>query len=311
MSKSKLIVIVGPTASGKTELAVRLAKKYNGEIINADSRQIYKEMDVGTAKPRGKWIKISKQKSFIYKGIRHHLVDFLEPNKEFNVAKYKKLAIKTIKSVTNRNKLPILVGGTGLYIKVVIDNLKIPNIKPQLKLRRNLEEELRKRGLKHLYQKLIKLDPDAGYIVDQNNPRRIIRALEITLASKIPFSKQRKKGKELFDSLQIGLKIPKEKLKKLIDKRVDLIMKSGFLREVKLLIKKYNSKLTVFDAIGYQELTAYLNNKTTFKEATELIKKKTKDYARRQLTWFKKDKRIHWLKSPKKAERLVKKFLQT
>lgn len=309
MTKLKVLTIVGLTASGKTELAVKLAKKYNGEIINADSRQIYKGMSIGTAKPKGKWIKTGKQKLFIYKGIRHHLIDFLEPNKEFNVAKYKKLAIKIIKSVTSRNKLPILVGGTGLYIKAVIDNLKIPNIKPQLKLRRNLEEEIRKNGLATLYNKLIKLDPEAAYVIDPSNPRRIIRALEIIMVSKKPFSAQRKKGKELFNSLQIGINISPKQLKKRINKRVRLMLKAGLLKEIKSLIKKCGSDQKAFDAIGYREIINYLNNTATLKKAIELIKKNTQAYARRQLTWFKKDKRIHWVKTIKEAEKLTNNFL--
>ena len=309
MTKLKVLTIVGLTASGKTELAVKLAKKYIGEIINADSRQIYKGMSIGTAKPKGKWIKTGKQKSFIYKGIRHHLIDFLEPNKGFNVAKYKKLAIKTIKSVTSRNKLPILVGGTGLYLKAVIDNLIIPQIPPQPKLRQQLEKQLKQKGLGWLYGKLIRLDPGAYSIIDPHNPRRVIRALEITLISKKPFSTQRKKGKELFNSLQIGINISPKQLKKRINKRAKLMLKAGLLKEIKSLIKKYGSDQKAFDAIGYREIINYLNSAITLKKAIELIKKNTQAYARRQSTWFKKDKRIHWVKTIKEAEKLTNNFL--
>jgi len=319
MSRSKILVIVGPTASGKTEWAIKLARKFKGEIINADSRQIYKAMNIGTAKPldppgRGPIRKADlgpkTQEEYFYKGVRHYLIDLLKPTKDFNVAKYKRLAIKTIRAILKRKKLPILVGGTGLYIKAVIDNLKIPPTQPQPKLRQQLEKQLRQKGLKSLYEKLIRLDPEAAYIVDPNNPRRIIRALEITLTTKKPFSTQRKGGQKLFDTLELGINNSKERLFQKIEQRVDKMMQNGLFEEVKILVKKYGPNCLAFDAIGYRELIEYLNNKTTLKKAVELIKKNTRQYARRQMTWFKKDKKIHWVKSVKEAIKLTEVFLE-
>lgn len=316
----KLIVILGPTASGKSELAVKIAQKFsaiggptygwNGaEIISADSRQIYKGMNIGTAKPPGKWLTKKGKKYFSYKTITHHLVDFLEPNKNFTVAEYKKQALRIIGDIIKRKKLPILAGGTGLYIKAIVDNLAVPSVPPQPKLRKKLEKLLAQHGVDYLFKKLIEKDPEAAYIIDPKNPRRLIRALEITLASKTPFSQQRKQGKQLFDTLQIGITQPKELLLSRINKRADIMMKEGLLREVKRLIKKYGENNQAFDAIGYREFIAYSKGKIALEDAIEIMKKNTWQYAKRQITWFKADHRIHWIKNYKEAEILIKKFL--
>ena len=197
--KNKLIVILGPTASGKTDLAIKLAKKYNGEVVSADSRQIYKGMDIGTAKPLD------------LKGIAHWLLNIKKPNQDYTVAEYKKNAVKAIKNIQKRGKLAILAGGTGLYIKAVVENLNIPKVKANPLLRQKIEKEIEKRGLDYVFKKLIKLDPEAAYIVDPKNPRRVIRALEVCLLTKKPFSEQRKTGKALFDVLEIGISLPEEK----------------------------------------------------------------------------------------------------
>ena len=296
----KIIVISGPTASGKTDLAIKLAKKFNGEIISADSRQIYKGMDIGTAKP----IKSERKK------VKHHLIDIKNPDKNYTVSQYKKDCLIAIKKIIQRKKIPILVGGTGLYIKAVVDNLEIPEIKPDLRLRNKLEKDLKLKGLNHLYQKLIKLDPEAAYIIDSKNPRRIIRALEITLKTKKPFSQQRKSGKKLFDCLKIGISLPKEKLRQKINKRTNQILKNGLIKEVKGLIAKYPPENPVFDAIGYREIINYLQGKISFDEATALIKRNTWRYAKRQLTWFKKDKEIHWIEKERIILKFTKQFLK-
>ncbi len=304
----KIIVVLGPTASGKSALAVKIAKKFNGEIISADSRQIYRGMDIGTAKPT------KKEFSRIF----HYLIDVKNPDQNYTAVDYKQDAIKAIKKVIGKNKLPILIGGTGLYIKAVIDNLEIPDVKPDQKLREKLDEEIKKCGLKHVFEKLVDLDPEAVYIVDPNNPRRVIRALEIVLKTKKSFSAQRQAGKPMLDFLEIGLDVPKKELDKRIDKRVDLMIRAGLLKEVEKLVKKYGTKQQSFDAIGYREIIGFLNNlcysndrknRIAIKQTTELIKRNTRNYAKRQMTWFKKDKRIHWVKNQKQAEKLVKKFL--
>ena len=295
----KLIVVVGPTASGKSVLAIKIAKQFNGEIISADSRQIYRGMDIGTAKP-------TKEEMTT---IPHHLIDIKNPDENYTVAEYKKDTLKAIKKIITKGHLPILVGGTGLYVKAIIDNLKIPNVKPDLKLRQNLELRIKNYGLKSVYNELINLDPEAAYIVDPNNPRRIIRALEIALKTKKPFSTQRKTGKPLFDSLEIGIEWPKNALDERINKRIGLMIKEGLINEVKNLIKKYGAESQSFGAIGYREIIDYFDKKISLQEAIGLIKRNTKNYAKRQTTWFNKDKKIHWIKNEKRTEKLVEKFL--
>lgn len=296
--KPKILVIVGPTASGKTDLAIKIAQKYKGEIVSADSRQIYRDLNIGTAKPT-----MAEMKK-----VKHYLIDIKNPDEEYTVAQYKKDAIAAIKKILRKGKMPILIGGTGLYIKAVVDNLEIPEVKPNPRLRRKLEKELKTKGLPHLYEKLIKLDPEAAYIIDRNNPRRVIRALEITLATSKPFSSQRKSGKKLFDALKIGVDSPREKLKARIYKRVDKMIELGLINETKQLLKKYPADLPAFDAIGYRELINYLQGKISLPEAIDLINKNTWHYAKRQMTWFKKDKETIWIKNKGEAEGLLRDF---
>ncbi len=331
-SLPKIIVIFGPTASGKSELAVNLARKFNGEIISADSRQIYKGMDIGTAKvahdqisnstlpagrqefliskqiPKSK-IRISKQ-TYFYKGIEHHLIDIVPPNKTLTAAEYKEKALATAKEILKKGKIPIVCGGTGLYIRTIVDNLKIPEIPPNPKLRAKIEKEIDKKGLPSVYQKLLKLDPKAKEFIDPKNPRRIIRALEVCLLAKKPFSELRQKDEPLFEVLQVGINIPKEKLYKRINKRVDAQIKAGLLKEVRRLAKKYSWKLPSMSGLGYKEFKNYFVGKESLESAVETLKKNTRDYAKRQITWFKKDKRIQWIKNGKEAEKIVKNFLK-
>lgn len=299
MQRPKLIVIVGPTASGKTALALRLARMFDGEIISADSRQIYRGMNIGTAKAPEKELK----------GIKHYLVDIKNPDKEYTVAEYKKDAIRAIRAILKKGKLPILVGGTGLYVKAVVDNLDIPAVKPNSALRKKLEMRIEKKGLAALYRELVERDPEAAYIVDGKNPRRVIRALEVTLMTGKPFSAQRKKGKRIFDILEIGILKTPDELKKTINRRADKMIENGLANEVKKLIKKYGRKPVAFDAIGYREIIDTLEGKITLAEAIELIKKKTWAFARRQMTWFRKDQKIKWVKNEKEAIAHVQKFL--
>jgi len=300
--KLKLIVILGPTASGKTELAVKLAQKFNGEIVNADSRQIYREMDIGTGKVESqKFIKLKvyKVKSSI------HLISIVNPDQQFSLTQYKKLAINKIKEIQRRNKTPFLVGGTGLYISSVIDNLEIPKAPPDDKIRKRLE----KLSSEKLFIKLKKTDLKSAKIIGENNKRKLIRALEVYEITGKSFSEQQTKGEPLFDVLQIGIKTDREKLYKKIDQRVDEMIKMGLIEETKNLTGKYSFDLPAMSGIGYREIGLYLQNKIVLEEAIQKMKFRTHQYARRQMTWFKKDKRIEWIENYKKAKKLVEKFL--
>lgn len=272
--KPKLVVILGPTASGKTDLAVFLAKKFNGELVSADSRMIYKGMDIGTNKP----------KEF------HHLIDIINPDEDFNVALFKKEAIKEINGIIEKGKLPILVGGTGLYIKSIVENLNFPIVKPDKKLRKDLERKTAEE-LFNIYQKL---DKEGARKIDRNNKRRLVRAIEVSLLTNEPFFKERK-GEQMFDILQIGIKVDKNELEKRIDKRVEAMFKQGLEKEVKKLYKKYGFKIPVMKTIGYQEWQDYFKGLTIKEEVKERIKANTISFSKRQMTWFKKDKSIRWI----------------
>lgn len=275
LKNKKLLVILGPTASGKSSIAEKLARKFNGELINADSRQVYKGMDIGTNKSQA------------------HLINIVEPSQEFSLANYKKLALACIQDIHKKNKLPILIGGTGLYIQAIIDNLEIPKIKPNKILRAKLENK----SCEDLFNMLKKLDLQASEAIDSKNKRRLIRAIEVCLSGQ-KFS-QKLKGKKLFNSLQIGISVPREKLIKKINARVDNMIEQGLEQEVKSLGKN------IPETIGYQEFYQEKN----LSKIINLIKLHTRQYAKRQLTWFKRDKRIKWVENYEEARKLVKKFL--
>ena len=300
--KSPLIVILGPTASGKTELALRLAKKFSGFIISADSRQIYQGMDIGTSKPEGEIKKIKGEKIFFVQGIPHFMIDIIPPDQEFTLADYQKQAYKIL---TTKYQLPFLVGGTGLYISAIVDNYKLPQGKVDKKLRQELNQQTKEDLLKKLKQ----LDPSTYLVIDKNNKRRLVRALEYVITNRQSFSQAQKKGSPLFNALQLGIKIDRDKLYKRIDLRVEQMIKAGLIYEVKKLLKKYPADLPAFDSIGYREIIDYLQGKITLDKAISLIKQNTRRYAKRQLTWFKRDKRIKWIENYKQAEKLINDIL--
>lgn len=304
----KIIVILGPTASGKTALSLRLAKKFDGEIVNADSRQIYKEMNIGTDKPEGEWKLLEGRKVYAVQGVPHHLIGIIELADAFSLADYKEMAMEAIKDVLKRGKLPIIVGGTGLYISSVVDNLDIPKVAPS----RAMRSEFEKKSLAELVNHLKKLDPEAAEKIDLKNPRRVIRALEVAIITGLSFSARQKKLPPLYDALEFALDLPKEELARRADERVDSQIRRGLVGETEELMKKYREGFWIFpslSAISYREVGHYLRGETTLDEAVVLIKKKTRDYAKRQMTWFKKDKRITWIKSDGEADKIVTHFL--
>lgn len=299
----KILVVLGPTASGKTGLGVALAKQFNGEIISADSRQVYKGMDIGTGKPRGEW----QQGKYLVEGVPHYLMDVIKPNQEFSLADFKQQAVAAIQDILSRGKLPIIVGGTGLYIWSIVDNLDIPKVPPSSALRKSLENK----PLEELVKLLGQVDPEARKKVDVKNPRRVLRALEVSILSGESFVKQQTKSPPLFEALQIGLDWPRPELYERIKKRVEGMMKMGLLAEAESLAKKYPWTLPSMSGIGYRELGEYLRGEVSLAAAVEQIKRDTRNYAKRQMTWFKRDKRTHWIDgdSRRQSSQLVKTYL--
>ncbi len=293
-SKPKLITIIGSTASGKSELAVKLAKEFNGEIISADSRQVYKEMNIGTGK-------ITKKEM---NGIIHYCLDIAKSKKQFNIVQYRKRALKAINKIYKKGKIPILCGGTGFYIQAIAGGLSIPEVKPDLKLRKKLE----KLSAKELFKKLKKLDSQRAKQIDFNNRRRLIRAIEIVEKTGKPISKLKKETQ--FNVLSIGIKKSISELEKLIDKRVDKMIKQGLEKEVKVLVKKYGWTVVLKNSIGYQEW----DTEKTKKEIIKDIKLHTRQFAKKQMTWFLAPKKyprekIYWVENYSKSKKIIKKFL--
>lgn len=302
----KLIVLCGPTASGKTQWGIDLAKRFNGEVISADSRQVYKKMTIGTAKPRGEWRWNGLRRSFFVDDVPHHLLDFLDPGKVFSVAEFRDRALKYTKLAYQQGRVPMIVGGTGLYISSLVDNFVIPRVSANQKLRRSLEEK----PLAELVVLLEKLDPEAARTIDVQNPRRVIRALEVCILTGDPFSHQRKKGEPMFEVLQIGIKVSREVLSQRISDRVDQMLADGLVDEVKKLLKqKYGWHLPSMNGIGYRQLKDHLEDKCDVAMAAERLKRDTRQLARRQMTWFRRDSRIVWCENFAEAEDAVANFL--
>lgn len=288
-NKKKLIAIVGPTATGKSDVAIELAKRIGGEVVSADSMQIYKGMNIGTAKVTAAEMQ----------GVPHYLIDIVEPAEPYSVAEYQRLAREIIDDISQRGKIPILVGGTGLYVRSVIDKLEFPSGEISSEVRKQLEERARVEGPDVLYKELIEKDPAAADIVHPNNVRRVIRALEVIELTGRPFSSYHgewKSREALYDLEMFGLTMDREQLRERINRRVDNMIEAGLLDEVKSLVEHgYERFLTSQQAIGYKELIGYLNGETPLEEAIETIKARTRQYAKRQLTWFRADPRVHWI----------------
>jgi tRNA dimethylallyltransferase len=326
----KILVILGPTSSGKSDIAIKLAKKFNGEIISADSRQIFRRMDIGTGKiPRDKKSlalrnsessaqgrkkpSFDLQKVYLSGSVPHHMINIVSPRTDFNVAKFKSLAEKIIEDILQRGKLPILCGGTGFWIKAIIDNVNFPEVKPDWKLR----EKLEKYSAEKLFAMLKKLDPTRANTIDSKNKVRLVRAIEICKkigsVPKIPTFSKASAGKQntRYQPLQIGIKLSREQLYKNIEKRVLARFKQGMIEEVKKLHEQRLSwkKIQSF-GLAYFWIPLYLQNKIFKPELIEKVIQAEKNYAKRQITWFKRDKRIKWLENYKGIEKVAKDFLK-
>lgn len=295
MQKPKVIVICGPTASGKTELSIELAKKINGEIISADSMQIYKDMDIGTAKPKKEEMQ----------GIKHYLLDFVSPDTRYSVAQYKIDATNAIEEILQNGKIPIVVGGTGLYIDALIYGIEYNDIKIDEQYRKKLEEIEKEQGLEKLYEMAVKIDEEAMKKISKNDKKRIMRVLEIYKATGKTKTEQEadsRKNDIKYAFKVFALNMDREILYNRINLRVDLMLQKGLIEEVKKLKEKYNKFPTAMQGLGYKEVVAYLENKTTKEEMTQKIKMETRRYAKRQLTWFRKNKETIWLDATKGKE---------
>lgn len=298
----KIIVVLGPTAVGKSDFAVFLAKKFNGEIISADSRQVYKGMDLGTGKiPRDP----DKKRGYFWQGIRHYLLDVVSPKRKFSVAEFTKLAKKAIKKIFKKKKLPIICGGSWFYIFALVDGYCFPKVKPDWKLRKKLE----KLSEKELFEMLKKLDKERAKTIDPQNKRRLIRAIEI--AKKLGKVPQLEKKPLPYPVLFLGIEKDFSELKKLIKKRLLKRLREGMIEEVKRLREKGISfkRLEEF-GLEYYWIAKYLQGEISKKEMIKKLQKDIEHFAKRQIKIFKRDKRVKWIKSWKEGEKLVKEFLE-
>ncbi len=286
--KPKVIVICGPTASGKTALSIELAKQLNTEIVSADSMQIYKDMNIGSAKPTLQEMQ----------GIKHYMLDFVSPDERYSVADYKKQATICIEEILKKGKIPIVVGGTGLYIDSLIYNIEYDEIEYDEKYRKELEEIAKNEGLDVLYDRAKEIDPEAIKSISKNDKKRIIRILEIYKATGKTKTEQEilsRKNEVPYDYKVFAINMDRQVLYDRINKRVDIMVEQGLIEEVKMISEKYKKYPTAMQALGYKEIKQYLDGNLTKEEAIEKIKQETRRYAKRQLTWFRKNKQTIWL----------------
>ena len=286
----KIIAVVGATASGKTSYAIELAKQINGEIISADSRLVYKGMDIGTAKPT-----VEERQ-----GISHHLIDIVEPEENYSAGWYAKDARKCIKGIISRGKTPIIAGGTGLYFRILLENYDLPEMNADYELRK----ELASKSFEELFEILSKIDEKAANSVEQNDKKKLIRYIEIVKHTGKPLHLARGiKDEKEFEVEWIGLNYPREELYARINKRVDLMVEQGLIEETQKLLEKHGRIPNIVDTIGYREIISYLDGELSLDEAKDKLKQNTRNYAKRQLTWFRKNEEINWNCYPDKKKK--------
>jgi tRNA dimethylallyltransferase len=300
--KEKLLVLIGPTAVGKTKLSIELAKSFNGEIISGDSMQVYQGMDIGTAK-------ITEEEM---EGIPHHLIDIKDPDEPFSVAEFQELVRSKITAITSRKKLPMIVGGTGLYIQSVLYDYQFTEAASDHEFRMKLEQMAEEKGNEELHQKLRGVDPESAERIHPNNLRRVIRALEIfhCTGKTMTEYQQEQQPELLYDACLIGLTMDRELLYNRINKRVDLMMEQGLLEEVKDLYDRGIRDCQSIQAIGYKELYDYFDDRVNLKDAVENLKQNSRRYAKRQLTWFRNKMDVEWFEMTSMANANEKKFAE-
>ena len=291
---NRLVAMVGPTGVGKSQLALRLAQAFNGEIVSADSRQVYRHTNISTAKPTLRELSL----------VPHHLIDIINPNEDFSLAQYQQLAYQAIGDIQRRSKLALLVGGSGLYVWSVVEGWRIPQVPSDPEFRRSLERKAIAVGKDKLYQELTQVDPVAAQRIDPRNVRRIIRALEVYRNTETPFSQLQYKRAPLFGILIIGLTADRAELYRRIDLRVDEMIEQDLVAEVKQLVDMgYNFNLPAMSGIGYRQIGMFLRGELTLAAATQQIKFETHRFVRHQYTWFQlKDDRIHWFDIQRKVD---------
>lgn len=297
----RLVAIVGPTGIGKSRLALQLAGRHHGEIVSADSRQVYRYLDIGTAKPTEHELSL----------IPHHLVDIINPDDDFSLIQYQELAYRAIADVHQRNRLPLLVGGSGLYIWAVLEGWQVPGVSPDREFRYNKEKRVNESGSDELYGELVRVDPGAARKIDRRNVRRVIRALEVYARTQQPFSKLGQKKAPAFDSFIIGLTAERAALYRTVDRRVDEMIGRGLVPEVENLLKMgYHLDLPSLSGIGYRQVGQYLNGESTLEDAVQKMKTETHRFIRHQYAWFRlADERIHWFDIERQGTAAIEKEL--
>ena len=288
-----LIAIVGPTAVGKTAVALRLADELSVEVVSADSRQVYRYMDIGTAKPTAQ-----EQQRVV-----HHLLDIVDPDEPFTLVQYQRLAYAAIDDVQRRGRIPLLVGGTGLYVKAVLEGLNIPHVEPDQELREQLYAEAEAEGCEVLHNRLRELDPVAAERTDARNVRRVVRALEVCYRVGKPVSRLQNVSPPPYHIKRIGLTMPRDRLYQRIDERVDRMLAAGLVEEVRSLVQRgYSYDLPAMSGLGYRQIGMYLRGEVSLEEAVALIKRHTRRFVRQQANWFRADDpQIGWFDVSKAA----------
>jgi tRNA dimethylallyltransferase len=304
---NRLVAIVGPTGVGKSQLALHLVGLFNGEIVSADSRQVYRYLDIGTAKPSPQELG----------RVTHHLINIVNPDDDFSLAQYQLLAYQAINDIQQRHKLPFLVGGSGLYVWAVLEGWQIPRVSPDPEFRYNLEKRAGDSGIDELYQELVRVDPEAARKIDRRNVRRMIRALEVHQKAQTPFSRLGYKEAPAFDSFIIGLTADRAEIYRRVDQRVDDMLARGFVTEVENLLKMgYDLNLSAMSGIGYRQIGQFLKGELGLEVAKQQIKTETHRFVRHQYAWFRlKDRRIRWFdiehQGGAEIERALAKFIRS